>query len=153
MSHVNTQIRDAAKARIAEVESLAQQSGESGKPLQDVVLPHAVVKTSEAAVGRDAKASKDDGPRELRTVELSVILVLAENVSEGLDDLKDELEVEVYRAIQADDTLGIGALRVQFMGHRDDVLGDEDGDLWYAVRVLTWMVDVRTIVGDPETIV
>lgn len=143
MSHVNRQVRDAVKTAL-EGTSLETVSTNRSSDLVDGDLPAAVVGTATDSV---EPFSKGPPPEELRTLELTVVIV-AEGDSDTLDDDLDTLRAEIEPAVL---TAVSGLAReVRHTGAELDMGTDEDGERWFGFLALSWEVEVVTAQGDPE---
>lgn len=151
MAHVNQQIRDAVAATLkANVAALVQVDTNRAPDLIDADLPAGIVSTLTDEVERWSKGTSVQGPTELRMIQL-VVVVVANGESDTLDDDMDALRVAIEPLIGP--ALASIAREATHTGSELDMGSDEDGSEWYAFLSLSWMVEVVTPVGDPETVI
>lgn len=151
MAHVNQQIRDAVAATLrANVPALVQVDTNRAPDLIDADLPAGIVSTLTDEVERWSKGTSVEGPTELRMVQL-VVVVVAHGESATLDDDMDALRVAIEPLVGP--ALASIARVATHTGSELDMGSDEDGSEWYAFLSLSWMVEVVTPVGDPETVI
>lgn len=147
MAHVNKQVRDAIKAALLESEAFRAVTS-SQVSLVDTEMPAAAVATGTDAVEPHSKGTSSSAPRELRTITLTVAIVL-EADPEDVEDELDALRVVVEPLIPT--ALASIARQLRHTGSQQDLLEDEEGERWFGALVLAWEVEVVTAVGDPET--
>lgn len=153
MSHVNQQIREAAKAGIKAL-GLTSVSTNRSTNIEQVDLPHVVLGTGDDEIEETTK----DG-HEQRVVVLTAVIA-ADGDSDTLDDDLDALRVTVEKGARNGLLTLIPATGLtpieHYPGHTGGtltMLADEEGDRWFAFYTLSWEVRVWTAVADPETIV
>jgi hypothetical protein len=151
VAHVNKQIRDAFKARIATVEAVGTVDSNRGADLLEADLPAVVVETGRDVVEPGSKPYKGAAALERRTVEVTAVIVAEADAA--LDDTLDALRSSIETAVRSDDTLGGIATEVRHTGGELDVGADEEGERWFAFYALGWEVVVWTHEGAPETAV
>lgn len=153
MSHVNRQIRDAAKAGI-EALGFTSVSTNRSTNIEQVDLPHVVLGTGDDEIEETTK----DG-HEQRVIALTAVIA-ADGESDTLDDDLDALRVTVEKGVRNGlltliPETGLTPIE-HYPGHTGATLAmmaDEEGDRWFAFYTLSWEVRVWTSVDDPETIV
>lgn len=142
--HVNQQVREAARERIAGIPTIPALSIFTNRSanLTDAELPAVVIGTGTDEVG---VATKDGLER--REITLTVVIV-ADGDAYDLDDGLDALRFEIEEAMAGD--LGGLATGIEHTGGELEMGTDEDGERWFAFYALSWRVEVWTEQGNPE---
>lgn len=148
--HVNQQIRDAVATTLVANTTLETVFTNRAPDLIDANLPAGIVSTLTDEVERWSKGTSAQGPTELRMIQL-VVVVVAHGESDTLDDDMDTLRAEIEPLIVP--ALASIARESTHTGSELDMGTDEDGEQWYAFLSMSWMVEVVTPVGDPETVI
>lgn len=146
MDHVNKQIRDIVADAITGLGALQTVSTNRAEDLLHADLPAAVVGTGSDTVTRWNKGTKDTGPEELRTIALTVA-VIVDGDNGALDDELDALRSNIEFAV--DFSLHDRVHEIRHTGGELDMASDEEGARWFAFMVLSWEVEVPTEVGVP----
>ena len=151
MAHVNTQVREVFASRLAAVAGMTSVFSNRGADILDGHMPAAVIATERDEVVEDSGGYSGGPALEKREVDVAVTLVISGTDTDTIDDDVDGFRAKCEAAIAADADLGGLAFNVFHTGAELEMGTDEEGERWYAFLTMTWMVQVWTERGDPET--